>query len=294
MRVERNGSRTAVRDKTVIFLHIGKTAGTTLRKILQRQFRSSEVMLVRARMRPREETLADFARLPESQRSRPRLILGHTVFGLHEYVPRPCTYVTVLRNPMSLVLSQYHFVLRTTDHRHHQVVTANNMSLEDYIQSGVSLEMNNSQTRAISGDLNTPFGQCGPEMLERAKENLEDQFSVAGLTERFDETLIMFMKAFDWSRLYYVPTNVSPDKGRREPPSEGTLELIRELNQFDFELYRYVGDRFEETIRRHPTFQQDLARFRKVNALYRPFGNVRRVVPQLLYGKLKQRVGSAR
>ena len=51
-------------NPTVIFLHIGKTAGTTLRRILRHNFRSSEIMVVRARGRPRTETLGDFAACP--------------------------------------------------------------------------------------------------------------------------------------------------------------------------------------------------------------------------------------
>src|SRR5207247_10580644 len=111
-------------NPTVIFLQIGKTAGTTLRRILRRNVRSSEVMVVRARGRPRTETLDDFGRKPEAERARPRLIMGHTVFGLHELVPRPSTYISMVRKPKSLVLSQYNFVLRTEGDRHQEDVTS--------------------------------------------------------------------------------------------------------------------------------------------------------------------------
>ena len=33
-----------MRDETIIFLHIGKTAGSTMRQILKRQFPSSQTM----------------------------------------------------------------------------------------------------------------------------------------------------------------------------------------------------------------------------------------------------------
>jgi len=141
--------------------------GLTLRQILKRQFPSSQTMTVRARRRPREETLADFAQLPEADRLRPRLIMGHTVFGLHEHVPRPCRYVTMVRDPVRLAVSQHRYVLRTAGHRHHEL--AQGMSLEEYIESGLALEMDNSQTRAIAGDIGTPYGGCTPEMLEIAK-----------------------------------------------------------------------------------------------------------------------------
>ena len=119
-----------------------------------------------------------------------RLIMGHAIFGLHEHVPRPSTYITILRKPSSLVVSQYRFVLRTPGHRHHEVVTEQAIGFADYIGSGMSLEMDDSQTRAIAGDLSTPFGGCTDAMLERAKANLDESFSVAGLTERFEETLV--------------------------------------------------------------------------------------------------------
>jgi hypothetical protein len=293
MELERRVGAAGVSDPTVIFLHIGKTAGTTLRVILRRQFRPSQVVLVRARMRPREDTLQDFARLSESERARPRLIMGHTVFGLHRYVPRPSTYVTVLRRPVSLVLSQYDFVLRTVDHRHHRAVTSQNMTLRQYIESGVSPEMDNSQTRAIAGDLSTPFGRCTDEMLETAKRNLDRHFAVAGLTERFDETLILLGKAFGWTRLYYIPSNVSPSQ-KREELDPSVRELIEERNRLDLELYRHVSERFEAAIRSHPTFHRDLSHLRKMNSLYRPWGRVRYVIPKRLYGAVKLRVGASR
>jgi hypothetical protein len=293
MQLERRAGVAAVSDPTVIFLHIGKTAGTTLRVILRRQFRPSQVMLVRARMRPREETLGDFAGLPERERARPRLIMGHTVFGLHQHVPRPSTYVTVLRHPVSLVLSQYNFVRRTVDHRHHQIVASADMTLRQYIESGVSLEMDNSQTRAIAGDVATPFEACTEAMLEEAKGNLDRHFAVAGLTERFDETLILLGKAFQWSRLYYIPTNVSPSRAGEEL-DPALRELIEGHNRLDLELYRHVSERFEEAVRSHPSFHHDLAHLRKMNALYRSWGRVRYVIPQRLFSAVKARVGASR
>lgn len=41
------------------------------------------------------------------------------------------------------------------------------------------------------------YGQCSPEMLESAKKNLQD-FAAVGLTERYNETLILLKRAFNW------------------------------------------------------------------------------------------------
>jgi hypothetical protein len=253
-------------QSTLIFLHIGKTAGTTLRRVLRRQYRRSQIMTVRARARPREETIPDFARLPEHVRARPRLILGHTVFGLHEAVPRPSTYLTMVRNPVSLVMSQYGYVQRTPGHRHHHA--ARGMTLEAYIASGIATEMDNSQTRAIAGDLGTPYGECSPEMLDRAKENLERWFAVCGITERFDESLLLLQRAFGWSNVCYVSANVAR---RRPEPTAAQLRTIERMNQLDLALYEHVGERFGRGLAEDAEFSHRLARFRRKNSAYRPW-----------------------
>jgi hypothetical protein len=278
----KGGTDSRATQSTVIFLHIGKTGGTTLRKIIYRNYPRSEVLLVRARGRPREETLADFTTLPEAERARPRLIVGHTVFGLHELVPRPATYITMVRKPTSLALSQFAFVQRRAGHRHHQLVTSNGMSLEEYLDAGISMEMDNGQTRAIAGDLDTPYGQVTEQHLERAKENLDRHFAVAGLTERFDESLIMLKLTLGWHRIHYVRANVSPRSARPAVPP-ATLRRLEEQNRFDVELYRYVNERFDRAAAEFPTFRREAARFERTNRLYRPWGNLRYTYPQRLY-----------
>jgi hypothetical protein len=271
-----------VSEPTVVFLHIGKTGGTTLRRVLRRQYPESEMMVVRARARPREETLADFAELPEAERARPRLILGHTVFGLHELVPRPSTYITLLRRPVSLVLSQYGFVRRTPGHRHHQA--AQGMGFEEYLASGLAQEMNNSQTRALAGAVDVPYGENPPELLELAKRNVEEHFRVVGLTERFDESLVLFGLAFGWSRLSYVRANVA---SKRVVPSPAGLAEIERLNALDLELYDWAERRLQATIDGEPRFAAAYARFERRNRLYQPWGKVTYTLPKRLHTRLQ-------
>lgn len=262
---------------TLIFLHIGKTAGTTLRRILRKHYSASETLVVRARHRPREETLSDFAALPEAERARPRLILGHTVYGLHDSVPRPSTYISMLRRPSSLVLSQYSFVLRTPGHRHHK--DAQGMSLEDYLRSGLAQEMNNSQTRAIAGAVDVPYGENPPELLEQAKRHIDEHFAVVGLTERFDESLVAMKMAFGWTKVHYVRANVA---SKKVTPSPEAQALIDQLNALDIELYRWADERFGDQIASMPGFADEYARFLRRNRLYGPWGTLTYSIPKRL------------
>jgi hypothetical protein len=279
---------------TVIFLHIGKTGGMTLRTILNRQFPSSRIMVVRTRdRRPsnsrlrREETIEQFASLPVQARAEPRLIEGHVIFGVHEFVPRSSTYITLLRDPVALAISQYNFVTRRPGHWLHEELVSSGMSLDAYVESGMSLETDNSQTRAISGDTSAEFGECSEQMLEAAKSNIERHFAVAGITERFDETLILLGQAFGWSRLWYVPANVAPQAARRDPVSPETRERIADRNRFDVELYRWAGARFDAAVRAHPVFVRELRDLRRANALYRPWGHLTQTVPRRWHARWK-------
>jgi hypothetical protein len=283
---------------TLIFLHIGKTAGLSLRMILRRQFPPSKVMDLRnpvtdrTRLR-REGAISYFAALPESERARLRLIMGHTTFGLHEHVPRPSTYVTLLRDPVSLNVSLYHYIRRTSNHVLHDRM--NDLpTLESFLRSGISLETDNSMTRAIAGDTSAAFGGCTAEMLAAAKEHIETRFSLVGFTERFDESLLLLGRAFGWSSLHYVPVNVAGRQRVRGSVPASTIDLIRRQNRLDVELYRWATERFDASIEADPAFGEDLRRFRAMNRLYRPWGTLTYSWPKRAFERVANRTGPSR
>jgi len=279
---------------TVIFTHLGKTGGATLRRVVPRNFPRSRVMGLRNPSSAPNGFLStvpieDFARLPEEDRERPRFIMAHMMFGLHEFVPRQATYITLLRDPVSRVISGYKNALHTPGHRFHETVLANKMDLADYLRSGLALEMDNSQTRAIAADATTPYGECSPDMLGRAKRNIDEHYAVVGIAERLDETLTMFGHVFGWRRLHYVLANVSPNKILRSSIPVETIELIKQQNRFDIELYEYAIRRLERQIADDPAFNRDLARFRRGNAIYRPWGNLSYTLPVTVRSRMKAR-----
>ncbi len=270
---------------TIIFLHLGKTAGWTLSRVLNRNV-SPNVRIGNPPNTPNGflslEPIRTFASWPESERARYRLVSAHMVYGLHEHVPRPSAYLTLLRKPVARAISGYHRVLETPTHRLHEEVAGRGMSLEDYLTSGVSLETDNSQTRAIAGDVDTPFGECTEELLRRALRNLDGHFPVVGLTERFDDLLLVLKRTFGWSNLLYVRANVTKRKPAHEEVPPSTIELIKERNRFDEQLYATVAERFQALVDADPGFEVELERFRKRNARYQPWGHLTYTYPRRL------------
>jgi hypothetical protein len=276
--------RASATAPTVIFMHLGKTGGATLRRIVRRNFPKSKVLALRNPASAPHGFLSTlpiehFAEFSEEERERFRFIVSHMMFGLHEFVPRASTYITLLRNPVSRAISGYKNALDSPGHRFHEVVVSRRMDLEDYLKSDLALEMDNSQMRAIVGDVVTPYGGCTTDMLERAKRSIDEHFTVVGISERFDETLVALRHVFGWSKLYYVQANVSPHKIPRSSIPPRTIALIEEQNRFDIELYGYATQKFDRQIGEVPTFDRDLAHFRRGNSLYRPWGTLSYTIP---------------
>ncbi|MEO5579030.1 MAG: hypothetical protein ABIR58_00110 [Gemmatimonadaceae bacterium] len=81
------------------------------------------------------------------------------------------------------------------------------MSLHDFVTNPPFREVDNDQTRRIAGE-EPPLGRCTSAMFELAKQNLRRHFRVVGVTDRFDETLLLMKQAFGWTNsLCNYPSN---------------------------------------------------------------------------------------
>ena len=252
-------------QKAVIFLHIPKAGGSTLNSILKRQYKSATIFSIDSKRVV--ESMEEFKQLPNQQLEKIKLLKGHMYFGLHEYLPVPSTYITVVREPVDRVISMYYFVLREKKHKHYKRATSAK-DLKDYIFKVRAKQLNNFQTRLLAGmnSLEVEFGNCSNEMLEAAKNNLRKYFSVVGTTARFDETLILLKQKLGWHLPLYARMNVTNKRPQKEQISKDTLNTIVELNQLDIELYRYAEAILQELIEQQPSsLLREVERFKFYN-----------------------------
>lgn len=89
------------KEHSLIFLHIAKASGSTLHRIIERQY-PAEVIYSIDGLNVAEST-NKFKNLSREQRQKIKVLKGHMSFGLHEYLPRPSTYITMLREPVERV-----------------------------------------------------------------------------------------------------------------------------------------------------------------------------------------------
>ena len=255
-------------EKLVIFLHIPKAAGTTLRDILYRQYEKEYIYELDGQNFVQSQE--DFKYLDAKEKDKIQLLMGHMYFGLHGFVSSPSTYITMLRDPIKKVISYYNFVSKLTSHRDYELIKYQNVSLKEYCTMNKP-NMCNAQTRFLAGE---NFSQVNNDikMLEKAKKNLQEYFSIVGITERFDESLILMKQKLGWnSNPYYYRRNTNRTNSYAQLKiQEDTLATIREHNHLDIELYKYAYELFEQdlSVINNSNFKQNLSQFKFLNGIY--------------------------
>lgn len=118
------------------------------------------------------------------------------------------------------------------------------------------------------------FGEMTAGHLALAKQNLRSGFGVVGLTERFDETLLLARQRFGWRKIFYVRRNVVVGRPHREEIPVDTRELLDQVTQLDRQLYAYASDLFQEqTERLGAGHARQLRVFRFYNGLLNHLAN---------------------
>jgi hypothetical protein len=143
------------------------------------------------------------------------------------------------------------------------------LSIEDFVLHLSCREADNDQTRRISG-LEPVFGACSISILEKAKDNLRRYFSVVGVTEYFDETLILIKRMLGWTyEACYLPNLVNKDRPTSASLPQKSVDAILERNELDVKLYEFAKESLYERIAdQGPDFHSEVRIFKALNAEY--------------------------
>jgi hypothetical protein len=268
-RVKPKGGHVSRDDDCLVFLHIPKTAGSSLATSLVFNYPPERTVHVDLIDRP----AGDIENVvPTEDLAHARLIRGHLPYGVHTHVPRRCEYITVLREPVARAISAYKFILRNpaafSSHPLHDPGAGGKFGLEGYLESEGLGRQGNRQVRMLSA---IPSGDLGRDALETAKHNLE-RFLVVGLTERFEETFVLVRRALKLRVPFYATRLVGPPL----EISDRAKELIREQNLLDLELYEFGRDLFARQVAQQGrSFRREARAFRAMRPFSRMVGRGR-------------------
>jgi hypothetical protein len=255
-----------------VFVHIPKTAGTTLRTILNMNEPGSRSRSLGNVFKgggglskaPVEGMRA--GRGPELKEG-VRILRGHFPLGIREYLPnyvpkrKELRCFTFLREPTDRTLSHY-FAIRESGGAYRLPPLPPEATLDDALAAGYVHD--NLHTRMLCGDPE-PFGEVTEEMLEAAKRNLREELVFFGLTERFDESLVLAKRRLGLRGILYRSSGrVNPGRPRGDQVPAELRRAAERCNRYDIELYRYAQELFEKELEsaRDLEFEVELAALR--------------------------------
>lgn len=231
----------------LFFMHIPKTAGTTLFSLLESRFRAQEILSLKG---PRlHEALMSTA---PADFNTYRLIRAHYDYSIYRYLPRKPVYVTMFRSPMERVISAYVAFVQNPNHWLSQKLSTKDLSLLEFVERPEAKAfVNNRQVRQLVGAVKRDaLGLSDQAMLEVAKARL-DEFAFFGLLDRFDESIDLLRYTFGWPSFRGIePLNVTDREGIALAFDSDTRDRIEELNYLDQQLYLTADQIFEIRMRK--------------------------------------------
>jgi hypothetical protein len=202
--------------ETLFFIHIPKTAGTSLRHALEREFpnsllkdygKNSETSCALHNIRNDGFSFENYLKTNHI-----KVFTGHTKLKNNRFHFRSQNIFCFIRNPIDQVLSHYN---------HHSYHNSYSKSLEDFVTDE---RYQNVQSRYLAG---LPIRQIG----------------FIGITEQYASSLAMINKMYSLN-LAELSSNKSIIN--KPKPTSEVYELIKANNKTDFELYEEALYIFEE------------------------------------------------
>jgi hypothetical protein len=201
---------------TIVFSHVPKTAGTSLRATLTNQFRKSKVLLDYG---PQSDVTSDAVRhyIYEKQdfhafknylnKKSIKLLAGH--FDGYKYIPLvgARNTISVIREPTARIVSEY---------KHLQRMNRVNKGFDEFISQESSL---NKQVKWL-GNIKLPL------------------IGFVGITENFSSSISIMNKLYNL-KLKYLELNTASDS-KNEHLAKADRHSLKKLNELDLKFYENV------------------------------------------------------
>ncbi|MCA9885220.1 MAG: sulfotransferase family 2 domain-containing protein [Anaerolineae bacterium] len=241
------------------FLHVPKSAGTSMHFVLSQKFSPEETlevrhlpnptMLARVRANFRHHIVtfpeySDLAINPDANLGRFKFIRGHILYRPPAFKNFRTSYATILRNPVDRLYSEYvHITTYRNNHLHQKV---KDFTYDEFLKhDSVLHSMYNVMTRNL-------FGARAEraESLEQACANL-DSMTFVGIAEHFQASMILLHYTYGWKYDYEpVHRNAAKNKNQQPELSEEAVRNLQEITQLDRQLYDYAVNLFKKRMHR--------------------------------------------
>lgn len=237
----------------VLFLHIPKCAGHTVYSIIHEQCRPGSVFIP---YKSASDNWKALEATTEESRKQIVAVAAHMRYGAHKFFCKS-EYFTILRDPVSRVVSSYHYSLGNPNDFGHQLIKDGELTLADFAQLP---QLNNLQTNYLARQTTKELGWefnprkfgylSGRVALFNACMRLR-RFAVTGILEDFPRVLELLEKRFGWKNIKNRVENASTAGYSHPHIDDVTRKIIENENQLDMALYRYAKIIFSRQCKKH-------------------------------------------
>jgi len=258
--------------KVLLLMHIPKAAGTSFTAAVQNNFRKSESVNFAWQSSHERYPNNFFKRKKKRELAKYNFYSGHFIYGVHTKISRPCSYITMLRNPNERLISAYNYITTQSSYINKYLPQVKRFTFDEFLFSKDIPnwhQLDNTQTRFISGL--DPKLKLRSEDLLVAKENLIKNIDFFGITEEFDKSMILLKKDLNLKFLFYTRERVT--KISKIDKLDHFIDLLENYNRLDNELYQYAKEIFNKRTKKISDYE--MKKYSRLNTLYQRLCNVK-------------------
>lgn len=239
----------------LIFLHIPKTAGSTMRDILSELYGENHTVLrVRGLFKKSYIDLNSqvnllLATLPSYVGT--QVLSGHIPYGLHQRLEGTCEYFTFIRHPVDYVLSMYYFNLQFIRNGMTPLDPDGEYTLDWMLDQWKGTQFNNYQARFLASQNNcfelvTAQASDNNTLYRSACRIVHNDINFVFPVDQFDVALRLLGKNYGWKYGSYRQRRVNRARPRDQYISDDLKQRILLDNSADMQLYLLAQQRLEK------------------------------------------------
>lgn len=239
-----------------IFMHIPKTAGSSIRQLIKRNYNEDERYPIYG-----YENIKN--RLNQVNYNS-KIIYGH--FKINQIDFKGAKIFTFFRKPHSLCISLYNYTKKSHPESNR---IRNSSNLIDYIERYMPVSYDNPLIRYTAGVKNREkFGSINEQHLFNAKRNIESLNITVCFMEEFSKSLVLLQKENFLKKIPLLKKNVGLYKKIEDTK---TIKFLDELNKYDNQLYNYAINRFNKSVHKFSLFDKGKAYINSPNKIIQKF-----------------------